>query len=161
VPLKGKAPPKPTEGETNAAGFANQMELANQVIAKLPAGSQPGAGSAIAGSVPFIGGVLERGAQPEATQQYKQAADAWIRAKLRKESGAAIGVDEMAKEYQTYFPQIGDSEKVIGQKATARKVATDAMKRSAGKSYQELPEMSLETPPAIQDILNKYPPRTR
>jgi len=164
APLKGKAPPKPTEGETNAAGFANQMELANQVIAKLPADSQPGAGSAIAGSVPLIGGVFERGIQPAATQQYKQAADAWIRAKLRKESGAAIGVQEMEQEYRTYFPQIGDSAQVIAQKANARQVATDAMKKSAGKSYQAIPEMPLSsaaTPPVIQDILNKYPPRTR
>jgi len=164
APLKGKAPPKPTEGETNAAGFANQMELANQVIAKLPADSQPGAGSAIAGSVPLIGGVFERGIQPAATQQYKQAADAWIRAKLRKESGAAIGVQEMEQEYRTYFPQIGDSAQVIAQKANARQVATDAMKKSAGKSYQAIPEMPLPsaaTPPVIQDILNKYPPRTR
>jgi hypothetical protein len=135
VPLKGKAPPKPTEGEANAAGFANQMENAEAVIKALPAGSQPGVGSAMAGSVPLLGGVFERGVQSAPTQQYKQAADAWIRAKLRKESGAAIGVDEMAKEYQTYFPQIGDSAAVIAQKARSRQIATDAMKKSAGKSY--------------------------
>jgi len=135
APLKGKAPPKPTEGETNAAGFANQMENAEAVIKSLPAGSQPGVGSAMAGSVPLLGGVFERGVQSAPTQQYKQAADAWIRAKLRKESGAAIGVDEMAKEYQTYFPQIGDSAAVIAQKARSRQIATDAMKKSAGKSY--------------------------
>jgi hypothetical protein len=135
VPLKGKAPPKPTEGETNAAGFANQMENAEAVIKALPAGSQPGVGSAMAGSVPLLGGVFERGVQSAPTQQYKQAADAWIRAKLRKESGAAIGKDEMDKEYQTYFPQIGDSTAVIAQKARSRQIATDAMKKSAGRSY--------------------------
>jgi hypothetical protein len=135
VPLKGKAPPKPTEGETNAAGFANQMENAEAVIKALPVGSQPGVGSAMAGSVPLIGGVFERGVQSAPTQQYKQAADAWIRAKLRKESGAAIGKDEMDKEYQTYFPQIGDSAAVISQKAKSRQIATDAMKKSAGRSY--------------------------
>ena len=135
VPLKGKAPPKPTEGEANAAGFANQMENAEAVIKALPAGSQPGVGSAMAGSVPLLGGVFERNVQSAPTQQYKQAADAWIRAKLRKESGAAIGVDEMSKEYQTYFPQIGDSAAVISQKAKSRQIATDAMKKSAGRSY--------------------------
>ena len=135
VPLKGKAPPKPTEGEANAAGFANQMENAEAVIKALPAGSQPGVGSAMAGSVPLLGSVFERGVQSAPTQQYKQAADAWIRAKLRKESGAAIGKDEMDKEYQTYFPQIGDSAAVISQKAKSRQIATDAMKKSAGRSY--------------------------
>jgi hypothetical protein len=146
IPLKGKAPPKPTEGETNAAGFAGQMENAEAIIKQLPSGSQPGAGSAVAGSVPFLGGVFERGVQSPQTQQYKQAADAWIRAKLRKESGAAIGKEEMQKEYETYFPQINDTPLVIEQKATSRQIATEAMKKSAGKSYQPLPPV--ETPPA-------------
>lgn len=148
APLKGKAPPKPTEGETNAAGFANQMENSEAIIKALPAGSQPGVGSGIAGSVPFIGDVTKRFVQPEATQQYEQAAQAWIRAKLRKESGAAIGVDEMAKEYQTYFPQINDSAAVIAQKAKARQIATDAMKKSAGRSYT--PSGGLNWNPATQ-----------
>jgi hypothetical protein len=163
VLLKGKAPPKPTEGEANAAGFANQMENAEAVISQLPVGSQPGAGSGVAGSIPFVGDVTKRLVQPAATQQYEQAAQAWIRAKLRKESGAAIGVDEMAKEYQTYFPQINDSDAVIAQKARARQIATEAMKKSAGKSYTPtaMPSPVVSTPPVIQNILNKYPPRTQ
>jgi hypothetical protein len=140
APLKGKAPPKPTEGETNAAGFAQQMENATSIINTLPAGAQPGMGSGVAGSIPFIGEAVKRGVQPAATQQYEQAAQAWIRAKLRKESGAAIGVDEMNQEYRTYFPQIGDTSDVITQKANARAIATEAMKRSAGKSYTPPPE---------------------
>ena len=140
APLKGKAPPKPTEGETNAAGFAQQMENATSIINTLPAGAQPGMGSGVAGSIPFIGEAAKRGLQPAATQQYEQAAQAWIRAKLRKESGAAIGVDEMNQEYRTYFPQIGDTSDVITQKANARAIATEAMKRSAGKSYTPPPE---------------------
>ena len=148
VPLKGKAPPKPTEGETNAAGFASQMENSEAIIKALPAGSQPGAGSGIAGSVPFIGDVTKRLVQPEATQQYEQAAQAWIRAKLRKESGAAIGVDEMAQEYRTYFPQINDTPANIKQKAEARRIATEAMKKSAGRSYT--PSGGLNWNPATQ-----------
>ena len=148
VPLKGKAPPKPTEGEANAAGFANQMENSEAIIKALPAGSQPGAGSGIAGSVPFIGDVTKRLVQPEATQQYEQAAQAWIRAKLRKESGAAIGVDEMAQEYRTYFPQINDTPANIKQKAEARRIATEAMKKSAGRSYT--PSGGMNWNPATQ-----------
>jgi hypothetical protein len=148
VPLKGKAPPKPTEGEANAAGFASQMENSEAIIKALPAGSQPGAGSGIAGSVPFIGDVTKRLVQPEATQRYEQAAQAWIRAKLRKESGAAIGVDEMAQEYRTYFPQINDTPANIKQKAEARRIATEAMKKSAGRSYT--PSGGLNWNPATQ-----------
>ena len=148
APLKGKAPPKPTEGEANAAGFASQMENSEAIIKALPAGSQPGVGSGIAGSVPFIGDVTKRLVQPEATQQYEQAAQAWIRAKLRKESGAAIGVDEMAQEYRTYFPQINDTPANIKQKAEARRIATEAMKKSAGRSYT--PSGGLNWNPATQ-----------
>jgi hypothetical protein len=135
-PLMGGGSGKPTEGETNAAGFAQRMERSISVISQLPAGSQPGARAAIAGSLPVIGGVAQRRAMTPEQQQYKQAADDWIRAKLRKESGAAIGVDEMQKEYETYFPQIGDTPEVIAQKAGARAVATNAMKTSAGNSYK-------------------------
>jgi hypothetical protein len=74
----------------------------------------------------LIGEAVKRGVQPAATQQYEQAAQAWIRAKLRKESGAAIGVDEMNQEYRTYFPQIGDTADVIAQKANARTIAYEA-----------------------------------
>ena len=150
TPLKGKAPPKATEGETNAAGFANQMENAEAIVKQLPVGSQPGIFSSMAGSVPLIGGMAERVIQPVQTQQYKQAAETWIRAKLRKESGAAIGKDEMEQEFRTYFPQVGDSATVIQQKATARQIATDAMKKSAGKSYAPLSGGGLTWNPTTQ-----------
>lgn len=127
---------KPSEGEANAAGFAQRMERVDDIISRLPPSAAPGAGSAMVGAIPFVGGVAQRGVQSAQTQQYQQAANDWIRAKLRKESGAAIGVDEMKKEYETYFPQVGDTPEVIAQKTTARQVATAGMKRSAGKAYQ-------------------------
>ena len=135
-PLMGGGSGKPTEGETNAAGFAQRMERSQAVISGLPEGSQPGVRAAVAGALPVVGGVAQRRAMTAEQQQYKQAADDWIRAKLRKESGAAIGVDEMQKEYETYFPQIGDTPEVIAQKAGARAIATNAMKTSAGNSYR-------------------------
>lgn len=127
---------RPTEGESNAAGFAQRMERSQAVISGLPEGSQPGVRAAVAGSLPIIGGVAQRRAMTAEQQQYKQAADDWIRAKLRKESGAVIGEDEMRKEYETYFPQIGDGPEVIAQKAQARAIATGAMRTSAGRAYQ-------------------------
>ena len=126
----------PTEGQSNAAGFAQRMELAESILNRLPAGSQPGAGTRIAEAVPFIGGALARSGQSADTQMYDQAAQDWIRAKLRKESGAAIGADEMKQEYATYFPMVGDTPEKIQQKAEARRVVTLGMGKSAGKAYQ-------------------------
>ena len=143
-PLRG-AGGTPTEGQSNAAGFAQRMELSESIINRLPAGSQPGAGTRIAEAVPFVGGALARSGQSTETQQYTQAAQDWIRAKLRKESGAVIGAQEMQDEFNTYFPQVGDSPERITQKAEARRVATLGMQKSAGRAYQ--PYVPPEAPP--------------
>jgi hypothetical protein len=129
-PLMG-AGGKPSEGESNAAGFTQRMERAQQILSS-PTAEIPGFWSQAFGSSPFA----QRLVQNPQEQQFKQAADDWIRAKLRKESGAAIGAEEMASEYRTYFPQVGDTAEVIAQKAYARQVATGAMRQSAGKAYQ-------------------------
>jgi hypothetical protein len=134
--LKGVSGGKPTEGETNAAGFAQRMELAQSIISGLPAGSQPGAGTRTLEAIPFVGGALARSGQNVQTQQFDQAAQDWIRAKLRKESGAAIGVDEARQEYATYFPMVGDTAEKIAQKAEARRVVTLGMQKAAGKAYE-------------------------
>lgn len=126
-----------TEGQKLSAGFASRMEAANSIIDQLePGGGLPTVGTEIAGSVPFIGGFVQRKAMSAEQQKYKQAADNWIRANLRKESGAVIGADEMAAEYATYFPQPGDTPEVIAQKADARRITTDAMKQNAGPVYR-------------------------
>ena len=143
----------PTEGQSNAAGFAQRMELAQNIIGGLPAGSQPGAGTRIAEAVPFVGGALARSGQSPDTQKYDQAAQDWIRAKLRKESGAAIGADEMKQEYATYFPMVGDTAEKIAQKAEARRVVTLGMQKSAGRAYQ--PYVPPEPPPAAATSAKK------
>jgi hypothetical protein len=157
--LKGVSGGKPTEGETNAAGFAQRMELAQGIINSLPAGSQPGAGSRTLEAIPLVGGVLARSGQSVQTQQFDQAAQDWIRAKLRKESGAAIGVDEARQEYATYFPMVGDTPEKIAQKAEARRVVTLGMQKAAGKAYEPYtPLAPLPTAaPAAQPMMSGVP----
>lgn len=142
-PLMG-AGGKPSGEESNAAGFAQRMERVDQILANLGSAAAPGVTSAVAGSIPILGAVAQRGVQSSTQQQYQQAAQDWIRAKLRKESGAAIGKEEMEQEYRTYFPQIGDTPEVLAQKEQARAVATNAMRKAAGKAYEPY------TPPAAQ-----------
>jgi hypothetical protein len=155
--LKG-AGGKPTEGETNAAGFAQRMELAQSIFQRLPAGSQPGVGTRMAEAVPFVGGALARGVVQSAdTQMYDQAAQDWIRAKLRKESGAAIGADEARQEYATYFPMVGDSPEKIAQKAEARRVVTEGMQKSAGKSYTPYTPLAPAQAPTAQPMMPGVP----
>lgn len=148
---KAKAP---TEMQSNAQGFADRMLQSEKILEKT---APPGAGSQAAGAVPLIGSFLKNQVMSPEQQKYNQAAQDWIRAKLRKESGAAIGVEEAASEYRTYFPQVGDSPEVIKQKNEARRVATEAMVRSGGPSFK--PSVSYEPPAGDKpktDLMKKY-----
>jgi hypothetical protein len=78
-------------------------------------------------------------------QLYRQAQEDWVRAKLRRESGAVIGEEEMAREIQVYFPQPGDSPEVITQKAQARQVAITAMRQAAGRASNSVPQVAGQT----------------
>jgi len=121
---------KPTEGQMGASGFATRMEAAESIFSQIPAAQVPRFGMSGQSSI------LSYFRSPEG-QMAKQAADDWIRSKLRKESGAVIGEEEMMAEYKTYFPMPGDSAQVVAQKAQARQRATEAMKRNAGSAYQQ------------------------
>jgi hypothetical protein len=129
LPIKSSTSAKPpTEGQLGASGFANRMEASETIFSRIPADQVPRFGMSGQSSI------LSYFRSPEG-QMAKQAADDWIRAKLREESGAVIGEDEMMAEYKTYFPMPGDSAQVVAQKAQARQRATDAMKRNAGPAY--------------------------
>jgi hypothetical protein len=137
---------KPTESEQKAYGFAQRMELSDQLITNLEnqvlkegkdaTALYPTATSQAASKVPLIGDYLRTQVTSPIQQQYRQAQENWVRANLRKESGAVIGSDEMADEIRTYFPQPGESSEVIQQKQIARQVTQDAMKTSAGALYR-------------------------
>ena len=137
---------KPTESEQKAYGFAQRMELSDQLLTNLEnqvlkegldtTALYPTATSQAAGKVPLIGDYLRTRITSPVQQQYRQAQENWVRANLRKESGAVIGSDEMADEIRTYFPQPGESAEVIQQKQLARQVTQDAMKTSAGALYR-------------------------
>jgi hypothetical protein len=79
-------------------------------------------------------------------QQYRQAQENWVRANLRKESGAVIGEEEMKSEIATYFPQIGDDDKTIKQKAESRKVTENAMRKNAGLAVSSTQENVAKKP---------------
>lgn len=129
-PIRAANPVKPTEGQNVAAGFASRMERAEAEMQRVQAqGFDPASGlEAARAGVPLVGNYL---ASSE-FQQNRQAQEDWVRAKLRKESGAVIGPQEMADEINTYFPKPGDSPEVIAQKARARQTALEAMHQQSG-----------------------------
>jgi hypothetical protein len=147
----------PSGEESNAAGFLVRMKDATKLLDTFEGKGKPNIETSVAGGVPLIGSYLERSAQTKEQQQYKNAALAWIRAKLRKESGAAIGKVEAEQEYQNYFPVVGDTPEVIAQKRGLRQSAMDEMLISSGKAS---PKVEAARPTTINhgDTLSELPP---
>jgi hypothetical protein len=144
--------PKPlTEAQGNATAFGMRMAESNKLLNALEAKGVTNTGlirQAIGGAVgltPFVGEKLQSavkssmnplpgilGGPSSGQQEYDQAKQNFITAVLRKESGAAIGANEFKTEDEKYFPQAGDTDKVIAQKQTARELAIKAMGIQAG-----------------------------
>lgn len=124
--------PKLTEGQGNASGYYLRMKEAEPLIGDF----KPGFKDYLAYGRVLTGGGLTGSAAnailSDDAQKYFQAASDWVRAKLRKESGAVIAADEMLAEIRTYFPMPGDSPGVIAQKKKARETAMRAMSVAAG-----------------------------
>lgn len=147
---------KASEDERKSAGFYTRMRESTSLISgpildnngkpiqkdgkqltMADLGSKPELFAEIVGGIipNWMGGeAVKNFATSTIRQQYENAQQNWVRANLRAESGAAIGVDEMKKEIQTYFPQVGDSEEKIKQKAKLRESTENAMKTRAGRA---------------------------
>jgi hypothetical protein len=144
-----------TEGQSNSLGFASRMMLnegtINDVVGR---GYRPG-------------GITEFGFTPERLRSddrkiYEAAKENWIAAALRKESGAAIGKDEYSAADRQYFPQPGDSDKVLKQKATLRSTVFKSMKAGIGRFADDyLRQMGVGQETQPQGGVLKYNPVTK
>ena len=128
TPLAGPAKP-PTEDQAKAAGFANRMLQANDVIEKL--NFQPTRMGNIASAIPGSNFLL-----PSERQQAEQAQRNFINSILRRESGAAIAPSEFESAAKQYFPQPGDKPEVLEQKRQNRALAIQGLQQGAGTSYK-------------------------
>jgi hypothetical protein len=119
VPLPGFQKPL-NDVQAKAQLFGTRMMEADKILSDLGKNgkvySTPGA------NAPVIGGVINA-MNTEQGQMLDQAKRDFVNAVLRRESGAAIGKSEFESAEKQYFPQIGESDKVIAQKARARKIA--------------------------------------
>lgn len=110
------------DAQAKALLFASRMKDADQTISAL---AKDGTTTSIPGSrSPYIGPAISA-AQPGNWQQLDQAKRNFINAVLRRESGAVISDSEFKNAELQYFPQVGDSEAVIAQKARNRAQAAD------------------------------------
>lgn len=128
---EGQSANKPlTADQSNSATFADRANEAETVLSKFGHVLTSAKGRAL-DNVP--GG---NAAQSADYQKASQAKMNFLMAVLRKESGAAIGKDEIATGDKQYFPQFGDTQETINQKAENRSTARAGLERSAGASYK-------------------------
>ena len=116
---------KPTEAEQRAASYGDRAKAAHDTAVTLEEkGLTPGIWSKVGEALPFgLGNYLVG----EDQQRYRQTVNQFAQAILRKESGAAISPTEYTMTERTYFPQPGDSKKVIDQKRQERERVIQSM----------------------------------
>lgn len=125
-----KSKMKYNEDQAKSAGFTDRMAQANPQIQQNEAAGTSW-GQAALDSIPLVGNALIS----DERQRLDQAQRNFINAQLRRESGAAISESEFQNARKQYFPQPGDSDTVLKQKAQNRQTATEAMQRASGAAY--------------------------
>lgn len=150
---KPKANQEPTIDEVKNSGFYLRMKGVAKSLDAFEKTGAPTVMTSMAESLPFIGGYAQRKAMTKDQQQYYTAAMAWIRAKLRKESGAVIGEEEARSEWATYFPMPGDTKENIEQKKQLRKLAEDEMRLSAGRAAGKVDKAGDDRPRAVDSAV--------
>lgn len=130
----------PTNEQANAAMFATRMSEADKIIsdpAIYGAGlGRQGMAKQFAENIPIVGNAISgMGETGPKYQQYRQAQRDFVNAILRKESGAAISQGEFANAEKQYFPQPGDSQEVIAQKAKNRQTAIETIANAAAPGF--------------------------
>ena len=147
---------KPTDANLSSAGYLQRMTAAEKVMDELSSKGTVAIGLLKGMAVDTR---AEGYALSPTEQQLLQAQRDWVRAKLRRESGAVIGADEMAAEIRQYFPQPGEDEATAKQKREARKNAERQLQIGAGPSAdQGGPLTDSGTPTATPSDANTMPP---
>lgn len=141
--VKGGSGSGLTEQQSKDALFGARMQEAHKILTALETKDIKapvinsvipfGIGAKISNALPSVMG----GASAE-QQQYVQAQRDFINAVLRKESGAVIADSEFENAQKQYFPQIGDSDEVIAQKAKNRELAMRMIVNGSGVQGQAL-----------------------
>lgn len=133
-----------SEDQTKNAGFAKRM-IASDAIIGDPASATAGTSYAqkVRSNLPFG---LDNYAVSDDYQKLDQAERDFVNAVLRRESGAAISQSEFDNARKQYFPQPGDTEATLKQKAVNRQNAIESVKRAAGPLNQDF--IGQPTPPA-------------
>jgi len=127
------------ESQAKSAGFADRLVLNEPILGKAKiAEALSNPVERFKAGIPLVGNYLVS----DEYQSGEQAQRDFINAVLRRESGAVISPEEFANARVQYFPQSGDSEATLAQKAKNRETQLLGIERGAGAAYirRELPK---------------------
>jgi hypothetical protein len=149
-----------SEAEGNALMYSERLRFANETMDQM----------VIEGAAPesdFINGLIAQYTGGKTFnianalinpkyQKWKSAADNYIRATLRKESGAAIADHEYIGGFKDYIPLLGDSAELKEHKRDLRIGVADTMRRISGVPWEEtyLPRKPMRFP--SKEAANRY-----
>lgn len=135
-------PQKPaTDAQNLAAGYAARVQQSTGIFDKLATDI------AAYDTVGFeVQKRLPNSQKSPAIQSYEQAAQNFINAVLRRESGAAIAPSEFDNARKQYLPSPGDSAVTLSQKKANRDLVLQGLQQSAGPAFQ--------TPASANDPMN-------
>lgn len=125
-PLTPTITGKPRNDTQNLAlGYATRTQEADKIINEI--------GSKFTGVFDYVSnsGFFPNILKSADRQKFEQAERNFVNAVLRKESGAAISPSEFANAAKQYFPQPGDSEEVLSQKAANRQTVINNLFQSS------------------------------
>lgn len=133
------------EGEKSSLNFATRMVEANDNFNSVEGKYSPEKLNlaVYTQDTPGLGKGINATLTPEEGSAL-QAKRQFINAVLRKESGAAIGIDEFKGADLQYFPQPGDSDKVIKQKEQSRKTAIQGFLIGIPEKHHPKPAVIIE-----------------
>ena len=140
-----------TQEEKKAEGYLERVEAANKIATQEPPPTEDLMRMATAFArleeIPVVGDVLGavRSAVGSTEADLFSKYGSWLNAmrdfqnaKLRKESGASIAPSEFIREARIYFPEPGDTPKVIKQKENARNLVVRSLINETGRNLGRL-----------------------
>ena len=143
-----------TASQLTAAGFAQRVVQANNIFGEVEDKILN-----LSTAEFFIEKNKPNALQSPDMQSLLQAQRNFVNAVLRRESGAAIAPSEFTSAELQYFPQPGDSSRVIEQKRANRRLVQENLRRESGSAFVDtsLTNISESEKPTLvtQDISTK------
>jgi hypothetical protein len=128
----------PTEGERKAATLLSRLEFSEnqlrEAVKSDKGAASPSIASSLAGSLPFVGEQARNLANSSARQRVEAAQLDILDAALTLGTGAAYTREQLEGYRKSYFPQIGDSDATIKDKAARLQNVIDSARIAAGRA---------------------------